>query len=75
MDLEKNIVDGFCVHIFIGSDSIALISWSYMTMPYKCPWIDLCGKAPVSFLKPFILILKGVMVAHNSCLFTVSIYA
>ena len=44
-----------------------------MTMTYKFPLIDLCGKAPVSSLKPFILMLNNIIVAHNSCVFTVSI--
>ena len=34
--------------------------------------LDLCGKATVISLKPFLLILKGMMVAHTSLIFTYS---
>ena len=43
-----------------------------MTMTCKFPLLDLCGKAPIRSLKPFVLVLKGMMVTHNSCVFTVS---
>ena len=58
----------FCL-FFIGSDSIELLSYYYTTMAYKFTRLELCGKAPVRLMKPFMLILKGKMVAHNSCVF------
>ena len=45
-----------------------------MTMEYKFCLIELCGKAPVKLLKPFILMLNEMIAAHNSRVFTVSMY-
>ena len=59
---------------FIGSASIALLSQSYMTMTYKIPLVELCGKDPVRLLKPFLLMFNGMVFAHNSCVFTVYFY-
>ena len=41
-------------------------------MKYKFPLLGLCGKAPIRYLNPFLFILNGVIVAHNSCVFTAS---
>ena len=43
-----------------------------MTMTYKFPMIDLSGKAPVKLLKPFLLVFNNMIVAHDSCVLTVS---
>ena len=40
-------------------------------MTYKFPRIELCVKAPVRYLKTFLLVLNGMMAAHNSCVFDV----
>ena len=66
VDIEERITDGCCLPVLIGSARIALLSNSYMTITYKFTLIDLCGKAPVRSLKLFLLILKGMMVAHSS---------
>ena len=55
MDLEESIVDGCCLPNFIGSARIALISESYRTIACTFTLLDLCGKAPVKFLNPFLL--------------------
>ena len=70
MDLEESIVYGCCLRNFYGLDKISLLSYSYSTMTYKISLVDLCGKAPVKFLMPFLLILNGTVAAHNSCVFT-----
>ena len=40
-------------------------------MTYKFPRIELCVKAPVRYLKTFLLVFNGMMAAHNSCVFDV----
>ena len=73
MDLEERIADGCFLPIFIGSARIALLSYSYRTVTYKFPLLDLCGKTPVELIKPFILVLNGITVSQNSCVFTFSV--
>ena len=41
-------------------------------MTYNFPLLELCGKAPLISLNTFLFRLKGVIVAHSSCVFTVS---
>ena len=41
-------------------------------MKYTFSHIDLCGKAPFMYLKTFLLILNGKIVAHYSCVFSFS---
>ena len=66
------IADGCCLTIFIGTYRIALLSLSYMSTTYKFPLLDLCRKDPVKSLNPFLLMLNGIIVAHISCVLTVS---
>ena len=72
MDLEERIADGCFLPIFIGSARIALLSYSYRTVTYKFPLLDLCEKNPVRLLNPFLFILNGTIVSHNSCVFIIS---
>ena len=41
-------------------------------MTCKFLLLDLCGKDPFMSLKPFLLMLNSMIVAHNSYVFTVS---
>ena len=66
MHFEEGTTDGFCLPIFIDSDRISLLSYSYMTMTYNFPRLDLCGKAPVRSLKPLLLVLNGMVAVHIS---------
>ena len=45
-----------------------------MTMTYKFLLLDLCGKAPFTSLKLFLLMLNGTIDGHNSYTFIVYMY-
>ena len=65
VDIKEHIAEGCCLPVFNWFSHYCITIIVIYDHNIHINLFELCGKAPVRLLKPFLLIVKGMIVAHS----------